>query len=208
MIAQLQRLLHKLEEYAGGLEFAQELKTAKQKFFNPVGTPGKNGAREDTEVELANFIEWFVFDWKLPDGQNLWAKFLRFKAAGYDASDLEILKQMNHQQYSLFLVKKNSPGKACVADLVSKKKYRPVQGLSPSLQAGDLFLGRLLTINGQYFFTEAFFFAPRPLGELYERRAKLVRKGKMDREQFLEELRNSVIKAIRYPRMKLEEIYR
>jgi len=208
MIAQLQRLLHKIEEYAGGLEFAPELKAAKQKFFNPVGAPGKNGVREDAEVELSNFIEWFVFDWKLPDGQNIWAKFLRFKAAEYDASDLDLLKQMNHQNYSLFLVKKTGKDKACVADLVSKRKYRPVQGLSPSLQPGDLLLGRLLTINGRYFFTEALFFIPRSLQKIYQGRAKMVRKGKMDREQFAEELRAAAMKTIRYPRMKLEELYK
>lgn len=204
----LPRLLHAIEEYAGGLEYGHELKQAKEKFFSPVGAPGKNGARADAELELANFIEWFIFDWKLPDGESIWANFVRFRGAKLDPEDLDALKQLSRQNYSLFLVKKTGPGKTAVKDMVSGETFKPVQNLVGALRRGDMFLGRMITINGQYYFTEAIFVIPRSLEKIYKPRAKLVRKGGLRKDEFTDELRGLAMKTIRYPRMKLEEFYK
>ena len=207
MSAVLQRLLHKIEEYAGDPEFAPELKAAKEKFFAGVGQPGEKGAKADAEVELSNFIEWFIFDWKLPDGQSIWAKFIRFKGAEFDPDELDILKQLDHQVYSLFHVKRIGE-KAAVKDIVSRKSYRPISNLTPAVQPGDLFLGRMIAINGKYFFTEAIFMIPRALEEIYKPHSKLVRKGKMGQDDFTDEVRGLTMKTIRYPKMKVVEFHK
>ena len=184
-----------------------ELKEAKEKFFAGVGQPGEKGARADAEVELSNFIEWFIFDWKLPDGQSVWAYFMRFKAAEFDPQELEVLRQLSHQVYSMFYVKRIG-AKATVRDIVSKKAYKPIQDLTPALQPGDLFLGRLFEVNGKYFFAEAFFVVPRSLQEIYKPHSKLVRKGKMRQDDFTDEVRNLTMKTIRYPKMKVVEFHK
>ena len=129
----LANLVRNIEEFAGSLEFASELTRAKKQFFAPVGAPGENGA--NAEVELSNFIEWFVFNWSLPDGLNVWAKYLRFQGSEHTPEELDLLKQMDHQIYSLFLVKKDKPGKEAVADIVTGKKYQPVHELSAGLHS-------------------------------------------------------------------------
>jgi len=201
----LLKLLHLIEAYAGGPEFEGELARAKENFFNPVGAPGGKGA--NAEVELANFIEWFIFNWPVSDAINLWAKFLRYKGAEVSPEELDVLKQLNHQNYSLFLVKKIGPEKTAVFDLISKTKYKPVHELSPGLHLGDFFLGRLITINEKFYFSEASFFLPRTLKKFYERRSKMARRQQIKRDDFIEELRGAAMKSYRYPRMKLEEFY-
>ena len=196
----------KIEEYAGSLEYASELTRAKKQFFAPVGAPGENGA--NAEVELGNFIEWFVFTWALPDGLSIWSKYLRFQGTEHTPEELEILKQMDHQIYSLFLVKKDAPGRETAVDIVTGKKYQPVHELSAGLYRGDYFVGRLIIINNEYFFTEALFFIPKRLEKIFKARAKLVRKGKLGHDLFVEELRALAMKSFRYPRMKLEELFK
>jgi hypothetical protein len=202
----LQRLLHRVEAFAGGMEYSRELAKAKQSFFNPVGAPGEKG--ENAEVELSNFIEWFVFDHKMENSGNVWSEFMRYKGAECTSEELEVLKQLNHQNYSLFLVKKADQEKALVRDLVSNQKYKPVQGLSRGLQKGDYFLGRIIIIDKKFYFSEATFFLPRSISEIFLERAKLVRKNRLDKDAFIEELRGLAMKSYRYPRMKLEELYK
>jgi len=202
----LANLVRKIEEFAGSLEFASELTRAKKQFFAPVGAPGENGA--NAEVELSNFIEWFVFNWSLPDGLNVWAKYLRFQGTEHTPEELDLLKQMDHQIYSLFLVKKDKPGKEAVADIVTGKKYQPVHELSAGLHRGDYFVGRLMLINDGYFFTEALFFIPKRLEKIFKVSAKMVRKSKLSSDVFVEELRALAMKSFRYPRMKLEELFK
>jgi hypothetical protein len=206
MIEVLLRLLHRVEAFAGGQEYTRELARAKQSFFSPVGAPGEKG--ENAEVELSNFIEWFVFDHKLAAGGSIWTEFIRFKGAECTDEELEVLKQLDHQNYSLYLVNKADPEQAAVTDLASKKKFKPVKGLSRGLQKGDYFLGRIIIINEKFFFTEAVFFMPRNISKIFLELAKKTRKGRMDKDKFVEDLRSLAMKSIRYPRMKLEELYK
>lgn len=200
------RLLHRIEAFAGGQEFSRELAKAKQNFFSPVGAPGENGA--NAEMELSNFIEWFVFEHKLEAGGNVWSEFLRYRGAECTEEELETLKQMNHQVYSLFLVKKADPESAVVTDLASNQKYKRVQGLSRGLQKGDYFMGRIMIIDKKFYLSEATFFLPRTVSEIFLERAKKVRKQKLGKDEFMEDLRGLAMKSYRYPRMKLEELYK
>jgi len=202
----LSQVLHKVLAYAGQDNFKAELELAKQKFFNPVGIPGENGTT--TESELANFIEWFVFEWPLPGEVKIYEKYLKEESKSLDAIELEFLKSFESQNYSIFQIKKFKPPTAKIRELVSKQKYREVYGLPPALQAGDFILGRLLNVNDQYFFSEALLYLPRNLAKYLERRAKMVRTGKLERGNFLEELKVIAVKSARYPRMRLEELYK
>jgi len=201
----LSQLLQKIELYAGEERFAQELERAKEKFFNPVGFASENG--EIAELELANFIEWFIFDWKLEQDKSLWEKFLEEKGDELELIEKETLKEFSSQKYSLFLVKKIAPGQAKVKDLLSKEKFNPVYGLSAGIEKGDFILARIVFSAGQACFTEAFFYLPRTLAKFYQKKARLVRKKQLEKNKFLEELRSIAIKFQRYPRMKLEEYY-
>ncbi len=206
MTTVLSQVLRQVLEYAGRENFKAELEFCKQKFFHPVGIPGESA--ETVESELANFIEWFVFDWPLPGGIKLWEKFLKEESAGLDAIARETLKSFASQNYSSFQLKKIRPPAAVARELVSGRKFKEVYGVPPALQAGDFFLGRMIEVAGQFFFTEAFLYLPRNLAKYLERRAKLVKKGKLDRGNFVEELKIISIKGSRYPRMKLEEMYK
>ncbi len=201
----LSQILDKIELYAGEERFAQELERAKEKFFNPVGFASENS--EIAELELANFIEWFIFDWKLEEGKSLWEKF--FKEQGENLTPLEktLLEGFAHQFYSLFLVKKITNQQAVVKDIITRKKINPVYGLSAGIEKGDFILARIVFPAGQACFTEAFFYLPRTLAKFYQKKARLVRKNQLEKEKFLEELRSIAIKFQRYPRMKLEEYY-
>jgi len=202
----LSQVLHKLLSYAGQENFKAELELAKKKFFNPVGIPGENG--ETTEIELANFIEWFVFDWKLPGSIKLYEKYLKEESKALDAIEKEYLKSFASYNYSLFQILKLKDRIAKVKEIISGQKFKEVYGLVPALEEKDFILARLINVQGQYFFTDALFYLPRGMAKYYLRRAKLVRKQKLDREKFLEEMKVIAIKSARYPRMKLEEIYK
>jgi len=202
----LQKLLQRIEEYAGSEEYALELERAKERFFNPVGKP--NEKVETSETELANFIEWFIFDWRLPDGHNLWSKFLRYKGRELSPIELEVLKQIGHQIYSLFQVQAKNSERSRVKDLISGIQYKAVHNLSSALQKGDYFLGRMMVVEEKFYLTEAFFFLPKAMHKFYAKRIKMVRRNKFSKEEFLEELRGLAMKSSRYPRMRLEEFYR
>ncbi len=200
----LSQVLRKVLEYAGRDNFKAELELAKQKYFNPVGIPGESG--NTAELELANFIEWFIFDWPLPGQVQIREKYLREESGSLDAIEMETLKSFAGQNYSVFELKKLKPPMAIVRELVSKQKFKEAYGLPTALREGDFILARLINVNGQYFFSEAFLYIPRNLSKYLWRRAKLVRKQELDRETFLEELKVIAIKAARYPRLKLEEL--
>ena len=120
----LSNVLHKVLEYAGQENFKAELELAKQKFFNPVGIPGENGTT--TELELANFIEWFVFQWNLPGEVKIYEKYLKEETKGLDAIELLALRSFAQQAYSIFQIKKINSAVAKVKELIGKQKFAEV----------------------------------------------------------------------------------
>ena len=202
----LSKLLQRIEEYAGEEQFALALKEAKNNFFDQLGIPQENS--ESAELELANFIEWFIFDFPLEDGKRLWQKFLEEKQNELEPIEKNALGDFSRQIYGLFEIKKILPEKAVVKELVSKKKFDPVYGLEVNLKAGDLVLARVLNISGSLFFTNTFFYLPSELKKFCRKKIRLVRKNKLPKEEFFKELKAIAIKSIRYPRMKLKELCR
>jgi hypothetical protein len=202
----LQKILHRVEEYAGNEEFGRDLNQAKEHFFSPVGIPGERGS--NPEIELLNFIEWFIFEWPLADGLRIWEKFRGNTNGGFSAEEMEMLNSFSTYNYALFQLKKADPENMTVLDVIADQKIKKVVGMGTALRPGDYFLARLVFFRGQPVMTEALFILPKNMSKLFIRKAKMVRKGKSGKALTVEELRGLAMKAVRYPRMKLEEMYK
>lgn len=115
------------------------------------------------EAHVAGFLEWYLLERELPDGQPPAVAALRGEAA---AEEERLLRALVYSHRSLFEVVDAFPRELLLSDLIGDGLWRidqdpPLDGVDP----GDIFEARLIPWEGRVVFGPAFCFHPRQARE-------------------------------------------
>jgi hypothetical protein len=200
-------VLRSLHDYISRPEFAEELARAKKGYFEQIGSPREGEAF--LEMRLMSFIEWFTFERKL-DRINSTPVSMFIKEGGRNISETGhgILAGLQKSIHSMFRVEKNKGSKVHLRDLFSRKKYKNVEGLAPSLDKGDMFEARIVPFKNGFHLTDAYCYHPPDAHRFLVQEIKKARKTGDDLEGLLRQFMAMSTKWERYPRMKVTEIYK
>ncbi len=198
--------LRELHEYISAEAFAEELARAKTEFFKKVGAPLPGEPIE--ELRLSSFVEWFIFDRPLDEPKlTPVEKFMRERAESLTAERVEVLRGFTAGVHGVFLVKKRKGRSADLLELYSKKKYKGVRRVPPSLGKGDLAELRLIGVGGEYFATDALCFHPWSATKDIKRALKKANKEGRDVLEAVLELMAKNTRYERYPKTAKARAY-
>ncbi len=147
------------------------------------------------EARMGLFLEWFIFDRTIPGKGETPLEILIRKSDDHGLPDeLKNVKKFAENFHGLFVVKKIRDGEVVVLNLLDDKKYNVIELEGKLLfQKNDLFEGRIVFLEGKYFFTGNFCFHPREVEKFIKGEIKKIN---FVREGYLKQLKkyNSQLK--------------
>ena len=153
---------------------------------------------------MNSFNHWYIFDYEREDGSHFIDKYLE-----NNSNDLALsLKNIN---YSLFLFKKiNFRKQIIINDILHSDKFvlSKENGTLPLVE-DDLFLGRAVNYNDQWFLLNGIVTLPREVFSVLKKESKKVRKLNNSVEELgfllnLERLKN---RSIQYGHVDSSKIF-
>jgi hypothetical protein len=159
-----------LLEYACQPEFSSQMHIARELFF--LATGKVNDEDPFYEARMASFLEYFTFEYRLAEsysGATILELFLLNGQNSLNAPSLMKYESFRSLQHSLFLIEKSKAEALAVIDLFSGVVHHVrclpdfrFDGFEPGL----VFEGRLLSFEGERFFTTGFVFHPKEVAPL------------------------------------------
>lgn len=150
-------------------QYYDELKAAKDSFITRTGKIDEES--EEYESRMNSFNHWYIFDYEREDGSHFIDKYLE-----KNSNDLALsLKNIN---YSLFLFKKiNFRKQIIINDILHSEKFILAKdnGTLPLVE-DDLFLGRAVNYNEQWYLLNGIVTLPREVYSVLKKESKKVRK--------------------------------
>ncbi|MEE2671264.1 MAG: hypothetical protein VYA54_06120 [Bdellovibrionota bacterium] len=183
-------------------QYYDELKAAKDSFITRTGKIDEES--EEYESRMNSFNHWYIFDYEREDGSHFIDKYLE-----NNSNDLALsLKNIN---YSLFLFKKiNFRKQIIINDILHSDKFvlSKENGTLPLVE-DDLFLGRAVNYNDQWFLLNGIVTLPREVFSVLKKESKKVRKLNNSVEELgfllnLERLKN---RSIQYGHVDSSKIF-
>lgn len=183
-------------------QYYDELKAAKDSFITRTGKIDEES--EEYESRMNSFNHWYIFDYEREDGSHFIDKYLE-----NNSNDLALsLKNIN---YSLFLFKKiNFRKQIIINDILHSDKFvlSKENGTLPLVE-DDLFLGRAVNYNAQWFLLNGIVTLPREVFSVLKKESKKVRKLNNSVEELgfllnLERLKN---RSIQYGHVDSSKIF-
>ena len=183
-------------------QYYDELKAAKDSFITRTGKIDEES--EEYESRMNSFNHWYIFDYEREDGSHFIDKYLE-----NNSNDLALsLKSIN---YSLFLFKKiNFRKQIIINDILHSDKFvlSKENGTLPLVE-DDLFLGRAVNYNDQWFLLNGIVTLPREVFSVLKKESKKVRKLNNSVEELgfllnLERLKN---RSIQYGHVDSSKIF-
>lgn len=110
-------LRRKLGDYVGRPEFARDATRAQDLYFRYLDA---NMDDFDDDFLMERYYEWFIFDFRLPDGDRIIDKFKR--SPSLSADEKMLLDDWSRAPNSLYEVKAVFPGKLVLEDLFLRKQ--------------------------------------------------------------------------------------
>lgn len=171
MFGDLQKHLNKiLTTYSEGKFYDQVVK-ARKEYFELTGQA--NEEDDDYELRMRSFNDWFIMHYPLE--KNVTALELYLKN---NSIDVEIQNSLQNFSYSIFEFSgKNLSGKLVVKDLLHNEKlvFTDHSSVVPVFK-GDLFIGRLIKVGGDYFLMNGMCILPGEGKPIIKKQVKKVRK--------------------------------
>lgn len=147
------------------------------------------------EARMGLFLEWYVFDRMVPGQEKpLLELFIAKNGSGGTAVELKNVHQFSNNINGLFIVKKIRDDEVVVLNLLDEKKYSVKENEGKILfHKNDLFEGRVVSMDGSYYFSPNFCFHPNEAEKYIKGEVKKIISA---REIFLKELKqfNSQLK--------------
>lgn len=149
------------------------------------------------EARMGLFLEWFIFDRKIPGKDGTPLEILIDHKNDYELpEELKNIQNFSDNLHGLFVVKKIRDKEVVALNLLDDKKYSVIELQGRLLfQKNDLFEGRIVSLDGNYYFTGNFCFHPREAEKFVKGEIK---KLHFVRDSFLKELKilNSQLKDL------------
>jgi hypothetical protein len=114
------------------------------------------------ESRMGAFLEWYTFDRICPESAT--TPLQRYlKNTSITPESRELAEAISQSIHALFIAKKIKNDCVIVVDIMDNEKYQVLENDGSILfNADDLFEGRLIPYNGQYYFTDHFCYHPKP----------------------------------------------
>lgn len=185
-------------------EFFTDLKTAKEKYFSITGKLDED--KEEFESRMNCFNDWYIFQYRHNDGSKVIEEYIRSNQL-----DEELSQAMLNVNHSLFEFNKISFRKQIVLnDILHDEKITLAKNHpNISLMEGDVFTGRVIKYNGEYYLLRGICTLPRGVTSILKKQSKKVRKANSFEEElnFLLQLESLKTKAMHYSHIDPAKIF-
>lgn len=183
-------------------EFYEELKAAKETFVNRTGKIDEES--DEYESRMNSFNHWYIFDYEREDSTRFIEKYL-------EQNNNEVAKSLAEINYSLFHFKKiNFRKQIIINDVLHSEKFSLAKenGQLPLVE-DDLFLGRAVKHNEEWYLLNGIVTLPREVLSILKKESKKVRKLNNNSEELgfllnLERLKN---RSIQYGHVDSNKIF-
>ncbi len=185
-------------------EFFTDLKSAKEKYFSITGKLDED--KEEFESRMNCFNDWYIFQYRHDDGSKVIEEYIRSNQL-----DEELSQAMLNVNHSLFEFNKMSFRKQIVLkDILHDEKIVLAKNHpNISLMEGDVFTGRVIKYNGEYYLLRGICTLPRGVTSILKKQSKKVRKANSFEEElnFLLQLESLKTKAMHYSHIDPAKIF-
>lgn len=185
-------------------EFFKDLKSAKEKYFSITGKLDED--KEEFESRMNCFNDWYIFQYRHDDGSKVIEEYIRSNSL-----DEELSQAMLNVNHSLFEFKKISFRKHIVLhDILHDEKITLAKNHpNISLMEGDVFTGRVIKYQGEYYLLRGICTLPRGVTSILKKQSKKVRKANSFEEElnFLLQLESLKTKAMHYSHIDPAKIF-
>jgi hypothetical protein len=192
-----------LNTYTKG-DFFTDLKSAKDKYFSITGKLDED--KEEFESRMNCFNDWYIFQYRHNDGSKVIEEYIRSTQL-----DEELSQAMLNVNHSLFEFKKMTFRKQIVLqDILHDEKITLAKNHpNISLMEGDVFTGRVMKYNGEYYLLRGICTLPRGVTSILKKQSKKVRKANSFEEElnFLLQLESLKTKAMHYSHIDPAKIF-
>ncbi len=140
------------------------------------------------EARMGLFLEWYIFDRNSPgEGKTPLELLIDQNGVGGLPDGLKNVHELANNINSLFLIKKIRDNEVVALNLLDDKKYSVKENEGKFIfQKNDLFEGRIVLFDGNYYFTGNFCFHPKEAEKFVKGEIKKIH---VVRESFLKELK-------------------
>ena len=185
-------------------EFFSDLKTTKEKYFSI--TVKLDEDKEEFESRMNCFNDWYIFQYRHDDGSKVIEEYIRSNQL-----DEELSQAMLNVNHSLFEFNKISFRKQIVLkDILHDEKITLAKNHpNISLMEDDVFTGRVIKYNGEYYLLRGICTLPRGVTSILKKQSKKVRKANSFEEElnFLLQLESLKTKAMHYSHIDPAKIF-
>jgi hypothetical protein len=165
--------LDQLIEYVTRNNSSDYIYQAKQEYQKIAGEIYEDDKSYENRMGL--FLEWFIFDRLTPEKNITLIESMTNGNNLLAVEDLIVFKDFSQSIHSLFLIKKIRQDRVTVQDLFSGEKYEVSEPQSQIIfQPKDIFEGRILPYEGEYYFSGNFGFHPKEVSKYILRVAKQI----------------------------------
>lgn len=192
-----------LGQYTQG-EFFTDLKSAKDKYFSLTGKLDED--KEEFESRMNSFNDWYIFQYRQNDGSKVIEEYIRSSSL-----DEELSQSLLNVNHSLFVFTKTNFRKQVVLhDILHDEKITLVKNHPIiSLMEGDVFTGRVIKYQGEYYLLKGVCILPQGVKSILKKQSKKVRKLNSfeDELNFLLQLESLKTKAMHYSHIDPSKIF-
>lgn len=185
-------------------EFFKDLKSAKEKYFSITGKLDED--KEEFESRMNCFNDWYIFQYRHDDGSKVIEEYIRSNQL-----DEEISQAMLNVNHSLFEFSKINFRKQIVLKDILHDEKVVLAKTHPniSLMEGDVFTGRVMKYQGEYYLLRGICTLPRGVTSILKKQSKKVRKANSFEEElnFLLQLESLKTKAMHYSHIDPAKIF-
>jgi hypothetical protein len=200
----LRELLDQLFEFAAKTIPSDQILEAKKAYQKETGEIYEDDNSYNSRMAL--FLEWYLFDnYNLENSKTTLEIMLDNYFKFISNEKLEIYKSFTKNIQGLFIVKKIKNETIKVIDLFTDENYL-VQEKDSRLffRKNDIFQGRLIFFQEQYYFTGNFCFHPVNAQDYIKREVKLINKAQSVYRKDLIKIKHDLLKSKKI--LKLNEI--
>ena len=163
-----------LESYSKGAYY-DEVKKAKEEFFNRVGQVAEGA--ENFETQMKSFLDWYLFDRPLDKSEICPVKMFIFDHMNtVSPEEKAIYQDLAKSTHSLFELLKVKTTDVYVKDLFNGEKYIVEDSdVNAGFTKGDIFEGRLIQFKEKLVFGSSFVFHPSDCRSFITKEIKKIR---------------------------------
>jgi len=165
-----------------------------------------NEESEEYESRMNSFNDWFIFNYRLGDGSRIIDQYMLDQTL-----EDEISKSLHNVNYSLFLFQKiNYRKQIVINDILHGKKFSLAKDNETiALVEDDLFIGRVVELNGQSYLLSGICLLPRNVFSILKKQSKKIRKlnNQQEEENFLLQLEHLKTKSLQYGHVEADKIF-